>query len=67
VRAEEALAQTRRTLASLDEEARRLAEIRVPVDGQALTNAFRHQMTFHFLFNWEHRVHCVCSTPFGIR
>jgi hypothetical protein len=36
-RAEETLAQARRALVSLDDEARRLAEIRTPVDGQVLT------------------------------
>jgi multidrug efflux pump subunit AcrA (membrane-fusion protein) len=37
LRAEEALAQARRALVSLDDEARRLAEIRAPVVGQVLT------------------------------
>ena len=37
LRAEEALAQARRALVSLDDEARRLAEIRAPVEGQVLT------------------------------
>jgi inner membrane protein len=36
-RAEEALAQARRGLVSLDDEAQRLAEIRAPVDGQVLS------------------------------
>jgi inner membrane protein len=37
LRAEETLAQARRALVSLADEARRLAEIRAPVDGQVLT------------------------------
>jgi inner membrane protein len=37
LRAEETLVQARRALVSVDDDARRLAEIRAPVDGQVLT------------------------------
>jgi hypothetical protein len=37
LRSEEVLAQARRALVRLDDEARRLAEIRAPVEGQVLT------------------------------
>jgi multidrug efflux pump subunit AcrA (membrane-fusion protein) len=37
LRAEESLAQARRGLVSLDDEARRLTEIRAPMEGQVLT------------------------------